>query len=185
MSHNRQLLIDFSKGKLDAFNDVYALHSPMLYGLCMRYARCVDDANDMLQEAFIRIYSKMTSFHPDAPLEPWLAVITRNVALDFIRSQYRFILKEESSFFDASVLQDDFEFDRNELSMERILDCLQKLPDGYRIVFNLFFVENLTHKEIAAYLNISENTSKTQLMNAKKHMQKLVLEVKELSYGNR
>jgi RNA polymerase sigma-70 factor (ECF subfamily) len=110
-------------------------------------------------------------------------VVTRNTALDYIKKTYKYELKENDVYFDEKeTLTDDENESQNR--MDQILTCLQQLPDGYRMVFNLFYIDNLTHKEIGTFLNISENTSKTQLMNAKKYMQKLLNEQKELSYGN-
>lgn len=183
MDKTQQLLIDFSKGSRNAFDEVYKRYAPMLYGLCMRYARCKDDANDMLQESFIKIHANMTNYQPQQSIEPWLKVVTRNTALDYIKKTYKYELKENDVYFDEKeTLTDDENESQNK--MDQILACLQQLPDGYRMVFNLFYIDNLTHKEIGTFLNISENTSKTQLMNAKKYMQKLLNEQKEMSYGN-
>jgi RNA polymerase sigma-70 factor, ECF subfamily len=184
MISNEQILVDFSKGDTKAFNEIYAHYAPACYGICMRYSRCREDANDILQEAFVKVYSNMKKYDTSAPIEPWLKKITRNTALDYISSAYKYVLKDEEKYFeDKNNTDDDIDFDDQNDLMQNILANLQKMPDGYRIVFNLYYIENLTHKEIGEYLKISENTSKTQLMHSKKFMKNLLETQKIASYG--
>ena len=157
----------FSKGNRKAFDAVYAAYSAAMYGLCLRYTRCSDDAQDVLQEAFIKVYKSCEQYSLDKPLAAWIKTITINTALTYIKKNYRFELHEDDSFFDE---QQEVEFDteNQEQLKKKLIQILNELPDGYRTVFNLFVIENLTHKEIAEYLSISESTSKTQYFKAKK-----------------
>lgn len=157
----------FSKGNRQAFDAVYAAFSAAMFGVCLRYTRCQDDAQDVLQEAFIRVYKHCDQYSPEKPLAAWIKTITINAALSYIRKNYRFELHEEEEFFDGQQ-ELTFEAEDRELLKTKLLQVLNRLPDGYRTVFNLFVIENLTHKEIAEYLSISENTSKTQFFKAKK-----------------
>jgi RNA polymerase sigma factor (sigma-70 family) len=163
----------FKKGDRKAFDAVYAAFSAAMYGVCLRYTRCADDAQDVLQEAFIRIYRNCGQYSTEKPLAAWIKTITINSALTYIKQNYRFELHEEETFFDAQQEVGEEPEDREQLR-QHLLKILGMLPDGYRTVFNLFVIENLTHKEIAEYLDISENTSKTQYFKAKRMIQQLL-----------
>jgi RNA polymerase sigma factor (sigma-70 family) len=184
MTSTANVLLNFSKGDKTAFDEIYAQYSAACYGICIRFSRCREDANDILQETFVKVYSNMKKYDISVPIEPWLKRITRNAALDYIKANYKYVLKEEESYFEEKgSTTDEVEFEDTASLMQNILENLQKMPDGYRTVFNLYFIENLTHKEIGEYLSVSENTSKTQLMNAKKFMKKLLETQKEMSHG--
>ena len=122
---------------------------------------------DILQESFIKLYQSRASFNVELSIGAWLKTITIRTALSYIKENYRFILTDDELKFDQLIIDVDSEFDNKELK-EKLLQMLQKLPDGYRTVFNLYTIDNLTHKEIAEHLNISEGTSKSQYFKAKK-----------------
>ncbi len=166
----------FKAGDKKAFDAIYAAYSRAMYGICLRYTRCADDAQDVLQESFIRIYRNCGQYSLDRSLTAWIKTIVINTALTYIKQNYRFELHEDDTVFDAQ--QHDVVFDEGEREAlkRQLLVYLNKLPDGYRTVFNLFVLENLTHKEIAEHLGISENTSKTQYFKAKRMIQQWLSE---------
>lgn len=170
---SEQVLIDFAKGKRYAFDEIYSSYASGMYGICLRYTRCEEDARDVLQETFIKVFSNQKQYKTDHPIGAWIKAITINTALSFIKKNYKYELHEDESVFDELVWDTDDSSNTSDLKM-RLLAVLNKLPDGYRIVFNLFTVDNLTHKEIAEHLGISENTSKTQYFKAKKFIQKIL-----------
>lgn len=157
---------EFIKGNKKAFDRVYEKYSPSMFGICMRYANCRDDAQEILQETFIRVYENREKANPQFPLGPWIKTITIRTAINFLKTQKRMILTENEAFFE--VPQDAF-IQENESRDEKdlLLKLLAEMPAGYRTVFNLFVLDNLTHKEIADYLEITEGTSKSQLAKAK------------------
>lgn len=163
----------FKSGDRKAFDAVYASFSAAMFGVCLRYTRCADDAQDVLQEGFIKIYKNCGQYSLDKPLAAWIKTIVINTALTYIKRTYRFELHEEDTFFDEQQ-EITLETEDQALLKKQLLALLNKLPDGYRTVFNLFVIENLTHKEIAEHLGISENTSKTQYFKAKKMIQHLL-----------
>lgn len=167
------ILEQFKKGDRKAFDAVYAAFSAAMFGVCLRYTRCHDDAQDVLQEAFIRIYRSSDQYTPGKPLAAWIKTIVINAALTYIKVNYRFELHEDDAFFDEqqeiSVPAED-----SEQLKRHLLHILNELPDGYRTVFNLFVIENLTHKEIAEHLGVSENTSKTQYFKARRMIHQLL-----------
>ncbi len=169
----------FSKGNRKAFDAVYAAFSAAMFGLCLRYTRCSDDAKDILQEAFIKIYKNCDQYSTDKPLAAWIKTITINTALTYIKRNYRFELHEDDGFFDEQQ-EVPFDSEDQENLKKKLIQILNELPDGYRTIFNLFVIENLTHKEIAEYLSISESTSKTQYFKAKK----MILSLLEVSNQN-
>lgn len=156
---------NFIKGDKEAFDWVYKNYAPTLFGICLRYTNCRDDAQEVLQEAFIKVFENRKKMDPNRPLGPWLKTVVINTAINFLKSQKKMLLKDDPTFFDAQEMHSE-QMDTNELK-EKLLRILAELPDGYRTVFNLFVLDNLTHKEIAAYLDISEGTSKSQLAKAK------------------
>lgn len=171
---------EFRDGKKAAFDDIYAAFSPWLYGLCLRYTRCDSDAQDVLQETFIRVYEARKSVDTQKPIAPWLKTITIRCALNYIRNNYKYIPKGDEDFIEDLI--ENFEntdswFDEKR---ERLLQALRKLPDGYRTVFSLHAIDQLTHKEIAGYLGISEGTSKSQYAKALSKL-KEILDLEKLS----
>ncbi|NCA20642.1 MAG: sigma-70 family RNA polymerase sigma factor [Crocinitomicaceae bacterium] len=175
----KEIVIGFSKGEKAAFDKIYAAFSASMFGVCLRYARCRDDAKDMLQESFIKLYNSRESINIDMPIAPWLKTITIRTALNYIKKNYSNILVENELKFDKAIMDVEDEVDKQEL-MEKLIKILQQLPDGYRTVFNLYTIDNLTHKEIADYLSISEGTSKSQYFKAKKMIQELLAVEKQL-----
>jgi RNA polymerase sigma-70 factor, ECF subfamily len=157
---------EFIKGNKKAFDGVYQKYAPSMFVICTRYASCRDDAQEILQETFIKIYENSHKANPDFPLGPWIKTITIRTAINFLKRQRKLILKEDEDFFETEM--DFFEPDNNtEDKKMELIRLLNKMPAGYRTIFNLFVLDNLTHKEIAAYLEISEGTSKSQLTRAR------------------
>ena len=167
------ILIDFQKGKKQAYDEIYRLYAPGMFGICLRYTRCRDDAQDVLQEAFIKIYINREKYNLENSIGAWIKTITINSALSYIKQHYRMKLTDNEHDLDQIEMPLDDTIDLKELQ-QKLLFILNQLPDGYRTVFNLYTVDNLTHKEIAEYLEISESTSKTQFFKAKKMIQQII-----------
>ncbi len=157
---------EFIKGNKKAFDRVYQKYAPSMFSICMRYANCRDDAQEILQEAFIKVYENSGKANPELPLGPWIKTITIRTAINILKRQRKLILKEDESFFESATDLIDTDKHPEEKYVE-LLKLLNRMPSGYRTIFNLFALDNLTHKEIAAYLEISEGTSKSQLTRAR------------------
>lgn len=168
----REIIDAFVAGEKKGFDALYASYAPGMFMICLRYTRCRDDAQDVLQEAFIRVFSKRETYDQDRPIGPWIKTIVIRCALSYIRENYRFQLTEDESQFDRAMEEEAGNSDQG--LKDKLLDALNKLPDGYRTVFNLFAIDNLTHKEIAAYLGITEGTSKSQYAKARKMLQQVL-----------
>ena len=167
------ILNDFRSGKKDAYDIIYKSYSSAMFGISLRYTRCRDDAQDVLQEAFIKIYVNREKYDVSQPIGAWVKTITINSALTYIKQNYKFTLIEDELDFDEIHYEQEDSLDLETLQ-QKLLKILNQLPDGYRTVFNLFTVDNLTHKEIAEYLEISEGTSKSQYFKAKKMIQQII-----------
>jgi len=148
--------------------------SSAMYSICLRYTKNTDEAADILQDAFIKIYEKRKSFNPKFELASWIKRIVINTAIDHYKKNKKMILIEDNNYFEAET-NHTIEIDSTEDIKLKLLSTLQLLPEGYRTVFNLYVLDNLTHQEISEFLNISVNTSKSQLSRARK-MLKILLE---------
>lgn len=150
-------------------------YSPIMLGVCKRYVKGMEDAEDVLVEAFFRVLTNIHYFKNEGSFEGWIRRIVVNEALMFLRKQHNFNMTLEiNAEIDAET---DAITALDELAAQDIINLLDKLPTGYRTVFNLFAIEGYKHREIADLLGISINTSKSQLILAKKRLQEVLEEM--------
>jgi len=166
-----------SHGDEQAMRQVYRLYAGYLSAVCSRYVPNREDQRDILQEAFIKAFTHAASFSPKdgASLKSWLARIVVNESLNFLKrsKRYSFIDKEETI---PDVPNDDV--DTTGIAFQTIIDMIQQLPTGYRTVFNLYVFEKKPHREIARLLGITEGTSASQYLRAKRILAKQINEYK-------
>ncbi len=156
---------------------LYEKYAPLMLGVCMRYFRDRDEAQDALQEGFIRVFTKLRSFKEKGSLEGWIRRVIINTALNYYRGNIKHYYHDDINEMEEFIEDDKAVGDQFE--REDLLNIIKSLPDGYRIVFNLYEVDGYSHKEIAEMLNISANTSKSQLLKARKQLQKKLAKLKE------
>lgn len=137
----------------------------------MRYARNAENARDLLQEAFIKVFEGLKYFRFEGSFEGWLKRVAVNTCLDFNKKLKSEPFNEE---LDTHLHLGEQEKISAGLNIRDLVSMLQKLPVGYRTVFNLYAIEGYSHLEIADALGISENTSKTQLFKARKMLQAML-----------
>lgn len=170
-SSDRKLVKECVRGNPAAQRALYERFSGKMYGLCLRYAKNEQLAQDILQDGFIRVYEKLSSFRNEGSLEGWIRRLIVNVAIRACQRQARMYvvtdLEEAASQAGPEEIEGSF-------AQQELLDMIQDLPDGYRLVFNLYAIEGYTHKEVAQKLNISEGTSKSQLSRARKALQQMI-----------
>jgi RNA polymerase sigma-70 factor (ECF subfamily) len=152
-------------GKREAQQALYERYSELLFGICLRYIASRDDAEDVLMESFYKIFQKITDFREEGSFEGWMKRIVVNDCLMFLRKRSNTYLTVELGSLEIADDTDE-EIDLP-FSFEQINTLLEKLPTGYRTVFNLYVFEALKHREIAALLGISIHTSKSQYTLAK------------------
>lgn len=175
----RDVIEAFIEGEKDGFDKIYEAYSPGMFVISLRYTRCNDDAQDVLQETFIKVYNHRDKYDIERPIGAWIKTITIRTALNYIKENYKFQLTDDESYFDGVIPMDPLEDDNQDLKT-KLIAVLNKLPDGYRTVFSLYTIDNLTHKEIASYLGVKEGTSKSQYAKAKK-MIKLLLQTERVA----
>ena len=152
--------------------------SPRLLGVCLRYAQNRDEAQDMLQDGFIKIFQKLEAYSGTGSFGGWMHRTMVNTCLDSIRknSKYKYSVEIEK----ADYLVHDEATALSNIRTKELLVLIQQLPDGYRVVFNMFAIEGYGHKEIAEKLNITENTSKSQFRKARLKLQKAIIELDKI-----
>lgn len=136
----------------------------------MRYARDRSEAEDMMQEGFIRVFNDLRQYRDTGPLGAWIRRVVVNSALRYIRTRGRLVFNDIDNSMAATLPASDNVI--NDLGAEDLVRMVQLLPEGYRLVFNLYVVEGYSHQEISEQLGISVNTSKSQLSRAKASLRK-------------
>ncbi|HNR08532.1 MAG TPA: sigma-70 family RNA polymerase sigma factor [Saprospiraceae bacterium] len=152
---------------------LYDRYAPILLGICRRYIRSDEDAEDVMIEGFFKIFRNLRQFDRRGSFEGWMKKIMVNEALMWLRKKR---LPQSELDEKLPLIQEDTDLRQFELEGSEIIPLLDQLPDGYRTVFNLYVMEELKHREIAVMLGISINTSKSQLILAKKKLKQLILE---------
>ncbi len=149
---------------------LYENYKNTWYAICLRYCREVNDASDVLQNALVKIFTKMKQFDPDkGQLKSWSSKIVVNENLMHLRKTVDSF--QMSDIQDEFHLEDTSETPLDRLSAKELSALIRALPKGYRTVFNLYVLDGYNHREIAVMLNISEGTSKSQLFKARKMLQ--------------
>jgi len=151
---------------------LYEKYKVQMFRICLRYAIDRSEAEDILQDGFIKIYTDLHQYSFKGPLGGWMRRVMVNAALQHIRKNKRRLQTAEIKEAIHKYTQDHTVYDN--LNAQELTNMIQKLPEGYRVVFNLYVVEGYSHKEIAQMLKISESTSKTQLFKAKKALRKML-----------
>lgn len=151
--------------------ELYERYSAKMFGVCLRYAGNTEEAEDILQEGFIKVFRKISSYRGEGSFEGWIRRIFVNTAIEqFRRKTYmQPITEREENSVEATYLSV-----LDSLAEKDIIKLVQQLSPGYRTVFNMYVVEGYTHRQIAESLGISEGTSKSQLSRAKIILQDLV-----------
>ena len=157
-----QLIERCQKNDAQAQSQLYKLYASKLFSICLKYSRNYAEAEDNLQDAYVTIFKKIDQFKSKGSFEGWLKRITINTALQRYRSVGVYDIVNEDQIEDVSV-----EIDEDAISLDFLLQIIQELPDRYRLVFNLYALDDFSHKEIATMLDISIGNSKSNLARAR------------------
>ncbi len=175
-----RLIKNCQQQKRDAQAELYKLYAGKLFGVSLKYSRNKEEAEDNLQDAFLTIFDKIGQYKHKGSLEGWMRRITVNTALQRYREQPVLnIVQEELITEEVSVA-----IDEDALSLDQLLHLIQELPDRYRMVFNLYVLDDYPHKEIASMLGITEGTSKSNLARARMILKEKVEALNELQKKN-
>jgi RNA polymerase sigma factor (sigma-70 family) len=167
-----ELINECVKKSPKAQKELYNRFASKMMGVSCRYVSSQEEAKDILQDAFIKVFGRIDSFKKEGSLEGWIRRIVVNTALDSIRKKKKD--KKNVSLTEAEHLASNKDFIIENLSADDLLQLLKTIPLGYRTVFNLYAIEGYSHREIAEKLEITENTSKSQYSRAKAFMRKLI-----------
>ncbi len=155
----------------DAMETFYTRYGPLIKGICFRYAQDREQGEDMFHDTFIELFEKVKKYRLIGSFEAWLKTVTVNSVIDYITRSKREQKKlEESAGVYYENMEDDqeaFDFSKLALEAEDLLEMISRLPEGFRIVFNLYVVDGYPHRQISKMLKISESTSRSQLARAK------------------
>lgn len=165
-----QLITDCIGQDARAQKALYTLFAPAMYKICLRYATDTSSAQDIFQDAFVKVYQNLHKIKQASHLPGWVKRIFVYTAIDNLRVQSKY--RQHIEIDSAVQLASNAHGIEAQLAAEDIMTLVQKLPQRSRLVFNLFVMEGFSHKEIAEMLSISEGTSKSQLFEAKKALQK-------------
>ena len=160
-----------------AQKQLFDTYSKRMMGVCLRYSKDVDEAQDVLQMGFIKVFEKLILYNHQGSLEGWIRKVMVNTALDNIRKNKKFNSNIEMDKVDYQLPNTDVS-GYDSLKVQDLLKIIQDMPTGFKTVFNLFAVEGYSHKEIAEQLNISVNTSKSQYSRARGYLKKIIIEEK-------
>ncbi len=151
--------------------ELYKRFAPKMYAVCLRYSNNAENAQDLLQEGFIKIFRNLNRFRGDGSFEGWIRRIFVNTSIEYFRKKTNlFSITEKEDL----VVEDSSLNALDRLAEKDIILLVQELSPGYRTVFNLYAIEGYSHKEIGTMLNINEGTSKSQLARAKSILKKKV-----------
>lgn len=157
-----------SNGDHNAFNKIYNKYSGIMYSICLRYMNSHNDAQDALQEGFIKVYNKISSYSFSGSFEGWMKRIFINTSIELIRKKK---YHQDIDYLKESEIKMTSKIEVGSMDAKKMIDIIQKLPQGYRTVFNMYIIDGYSHKEISEVLSISESTSKSQLFKARKQLQ--------------
>lgn len=166
-----QLVEECIREKRRAQYMLYNRYAATMLGVCMRYSKSPEEAEDLMQEGFIKVFQKISTFRGQGSLEGWIRRIMVNHALNYLKMRKLVFVEEDPERFSEKMA--DETDPRNEeplYSPQMMMEAVQNLPDGYKVVFNLYVFEGFSHKDIADELGISENTSKSQLSRARRYL---------------
>jgi RNA polymerase sigma-70 factor (ECF subfamily) len=175
------LLEGCKKGERKSQELLYNLLSPKMMGVCMRYAKDREEAEDILQNAFVKVFQKLTEFRNDGSFEGWIRRIMVNTAIESYRKNQRML--NVIDIDEAHDLQQTL-FDMNVLETRDLFKLIEQLSGGYRLVFNMYVIEGYSHKEIGEQLGITEGASKCQLSRAKAILREKIKKMESINYAS-
>lgn len=176
LKHKRTGLTDQDLVQLCAREDaaaqriLFERYASTMLGVCFRYVKSKDEAQDVLQDGFIKVFNNLAKFRGESSLQTWITRIMINTALNYIKSNEKF--RWDS---DVDELEDNGHFTTEQFHLidtNVLMECIQQLPAGYRVVLNMYAIEGYSHKEIATELDITESTSRSQFARAKALLEK-------------
>ena len=163
-----------------AQHEIYTKFSPKMLSVCRQYIKDLHQAEDIMITAFMKVFTNLKNFEHKGSFEGWIRRIMVNECISFLRVQKKVKFIDDENYFEES-----FNNIESQFSVDEIQFLIDNLPDGYRMVFNLYAIEGYKHQEIATMLGINEGTSKSQLSHARKMLQNNVSKLKNYQNGTK
>jgi RNA polymerase sigma-70 factor (ECF subfamily) len=177
-----ELMNDCRKGSRKAQEGLYKMLAPKMLGVCMRYATDKMEAEDMLQNGFIKVFNKMDDFRGEGSFEGWVRRVMVHTSIEYYRKHHKMmqIVDIDTPGIEPSVDP----LAASNLGVKDLLALIQQLPPGYRMVFNLYAIEGYSHKEIGETMGITDGASKSQLSRARAILKEQILKMEGKRYEN-
>lgn len=160
-----------------AQEQLYRRYAGRLMGICLRYGKSREEAEDIFQEAFIKVFQHISNLKEDLALDAWVKKIVVHTAINHYHKNKKHFDTVDGDMIQENNENEDYQKIMDQLSNEELLKLINQLPPGYRMVFNLYIIEGYTHPEIAEMLNTSVSNSKNQLMKAKNTLKRKLEEL--------
>ena len=165
--YNEKLLIKKAiQNDREAQEQLFVRHSPKMLGVCRQYVKDIQHAEDLLLSGFLKVFTKLATFKHEGSFEGWIRRIMVNTCISHLRKKSLIELSDEDFVFNEAATES-----LENTSVTEIQKLIDALPEGYKMVFNLFAIEGFKHSEIADLLGVSESTSKSQLFKARRLLQ--------------
>lgn len=148
--------------------------APKMFGVCLRYSKDITEAEDNLQEGFVKVFTYLKNFRHEGSLEGWVRKIMVNVSLEKFRKQQLLHPVEDMRIYEGHSIQETI---IEKISADELVALIRELPPRYRMVFNLYVMEGMNHKEIGETMQITEGTSKSNLARAREILKQKVYEL--------
>ncbi len=157
------------KGNSKAQKALFDKFAPKMLAVCLRYMKNVEQAEDALQDGFIKVFRNLKSYKNTGALEGWIRRIVVNSCLDALQKNKKLLLNVQVEEVEYKLEAEDFTAEK--MMADDLMKLVQNMPEGYRVIFNMYAIEGYAHQEIASQLGISESTSKTQYLRARAYLQ--------------
>ena len=179
----QRLIAGCKRGEQWARRDVYEKYAPAMFSLCVRYVGDTEAAKDVLQDGFVKIFTKADQFAEKGNFGGWIRSVFINTSLEYLRR--RNYQKEDIKVDDLENEQESISNLPENISADDLMECIAELPEKYRTVFNLYAIEGYSHNEIAMMTGIQESSSRSQFLRARQLLQKKVLELMKKEYAGK
>jgi len=176
---HQEIIDQCREGSQKAQFQLYKLYYKPMYSVCMRIINNETEAEDVMQEAFLKAFTKIESYKGEVSFGAWLKKIVINRSLDYLKK--RKVKFEEINDRTNKIV--DYQMETKEVNVKVIKDAIQKLPDGYRVVLSLYLIEGYDHEEISEILGISNSNSRTQYLRAKNKLREILKDTEVFSYN--
>jgi RNA polymerase sigma-70 factor (ECF subfamily) len=176
---HQEIIDQCREGSQKAQFQLYKLYYKPMYSICMRIINNEADAEDVMQDAFLKAFTKIDTYKGEVSFGAWLKKIVINRSLDYLKK--RKVKFEEIKEKTTQII--DYQMETKEVNMKVIKDAIQKLPDGYRVVLSLYLIEGYDHEEISEILGISNSNSRTQFLRAKNKLREILKDKEVFSYN--